>query len=141
METSLNRMYVKRADYRRKFHTSTDLLIKKKELESVVKTLPNCFLKQYFRKVSYKNRKYSFYENIIYKLNQDEILMKLEENSFISKIENIKRLQQDIVDIYKVKISILNSYDEDIDNTIDEMCYEQEHRMELYEEADRNSEM
>ena len=67
--------------------------------------------------------------------------MKLEENSFISKIENIKRLQQDIVDIYKVKISILNSYDEDIDNTIDEMCYEQEHRMELYEEADRNSEM
>lgn len=138
MERTLNRMYVKRTEYRQKFHTSMDLLVKKKELESIVKTLPKCFLKQYFRKVPYKNRKLSFYENIIHKLNQDEILMKLEESSVITKIENIKRLQQDIVDIYKVKISILNSYDEEIDKIIDEMCYEEEHRMELNEEMDRN---
>lgn len=121
---SLTTISQKLQDYRKSFHTCSELMPKKIHLESLVKQLPKSNLKTYFAKTPYSRRKISFYSNIQKYLNDDM-------NNTVCL--DIAKTLGDILDIYKVKIAHIHSLNSDLEDILSEIDLEQEQREEMIE--------
>lgn len=113
------------SEFRKNLHTCPAMMERKKRLELVVKESNNKNLKRHF-KTSFKLRKRSFYQKIVYDILTEKELPDLEKEAL--------ELTKDILFIYSVKQEEEEALNQALDDLTAMIDHEQEMRESLVEE-------
>lgn len=108
------------SEFRKNLHTCPAMMERKKQLELLVKESNNKDLKRHF-KTSFRKRKRSFYQKVVYEILTEEELTDLETKAL--------ELTKDILYIYSVK----QEEGEALNDTVEHLTAMVDHEQEMRE--------
>jgi len=108
------------SEFRQNLHTCPAMMMRKKQLELVVKESNNKDLKRHF-KTSFRKRKRSFYQKVVHDILTEEELSNLEKEAL--------ELTKDILYIYSLK----HDEEEALNHMVEDLTAMADHEQEMRE--------